>query len=279
MSLHEQTTLSHESYSYEPFAKLIKRIDSEFLSAARPSKDIAVLATGPGNDISLLYGLGKFLPEANVVGVDIDAAALTIADRRMQNEGILEAGHKVTFIHGSAESVPEIPDASQNLVVGLNFIHLTDAEKVIQEAARILKPGGTFMMNTAYEKNGAYPPGSDRMWGMVVILARMDLKRNHGISSFEEPVDLLKYSAEDFVTMAIDAGMSTMTNHHIYELNQSELEAIAGYEGFAEGAMPGIPVQISAPALVKGVEPMLKRFGKESAPRGWFSMIAHKDAA
>ena len=265
-------TENEPRHSYETFAAVTEPLDRALLEMAPRVQRATIFAPGPGEDFLKLRDLGKLAPGAQLTGVDLDETAIARAQELMAAEGM---GESVQLIHGNAEDVPAIATASQELVIALNFIHNADARKVIAEAGRILQPGGVFMMNTAYEKTGAFPPGTAIIWGSVVAGARRTLKETAGITEFAKPVDLLRHSADDYRTMIEEAGfLPPLTWHTDVELDQAALEAICGYREFALGAMPGIDPELSTRALIDAVGPTLTRANRQSAPRGWFSVVA-----
>lgn len=98
----------------------------------------AVLDVGCGTG-TLATWIKRAVPEAEVTGLDGDAAILAIARRKAAR-----AGADVRFDHALSDALP-YPDAGFDRVVSsLFFHHLTrDAkERTIAEIHRVLKPGG-----------------------------------------------------------------------------------------------------------------------------------------
>lgn len=91
---------------------------------------------GPGND---LVGFGHFSKPAHLIGVDVSAPALALAERRTQLHGIA-----VEFKH-IQEAPIRLPcdDASVDLVHSSGVIHHTpDPEGILREFRRVIRPNG-----------------------------------------------------------------------------------------------------------------------------------------
>ena len=77
----------------------------------------------------------------NVVGIDASDASLTIARRHDET-------NRVHYDVGDALALP-YPAASFDAVSAMDFLeHVEDPAAVIAEAARVLRPGGTFFFHT-----------------------------------------------------------------------------------------------------------------------------------
>ena len=82
-------------------------------------------------------------PSARIIGLDADAQALAIAERKKSRED-----HLIEFRLGDARALP-LEDASIDLVVSsLFFHHLNDPGKVqvLGEAFRVTRPGGALLV-------------------------------------------------------------------------------------------------------------------------------------
>jgi SAM-dependent methyltransferase len=88
---------------------------------------------GSGANAILLAGRG-----AAVVGVDISADLLRLAQRRLEIHGMAGAAH---FFVGSAHDLP-VESGSIDVVFGMAILHHLDLESVAREVHRVLRPGG-----------------------------------------------------------------------------------------------------------------------------------------
>lgn len=102
------------------------------------------LGCGRGRDALSLAG--RVGPGGHVYGVDLTAAMLEAARAAAVSAGI----ENVTFIHSSLESLA-LPDGVADWVVSncaLN--HASDKARVWAEIARVLKPGGRFVVSDIF---------------------------------------------------------------------------------------------------------------------------------
>jgi 2-polyprenyl-6-hydroxyphenyl methylase/3-demethylubiquinone-9 3-methyltransferase len=78
-----------------------------------------------------------------VTGVDPSGPSLEAAGEHAE-----ESGLKITYLRGIAEELP-FPDADFDLVYCCDTLeHVTDPDRAVGEAARVLKPGGYYLYDT-----------------------------------------------------------------------------------------------------------------------------------
>ncbi|GAA2653741.1 class I SAM-dependent methyltransferase [Paractinoplanes durhamensis] len=119
--------------------------ENEFLPASTPGDPIGIRASlaellGEGDELCLELGCGTGVHAAQLrelgwrpVGVDLSAGMLAYADNRLP------------VARGDAARLP-IADAALGAVVAM-MVHtdMPDYPAVLREAARVLRPGGTFV--------------------------------------------------------------------------------------------------------------------------------------
>jgi arsenite methyltransferase len=99
-----------------------------------------VLDLGSGAGLDVLLSARRVAPGGHAYGVDMTDEMLELANSNMKKAGVGNA----TFLKGSIESVP-LPDASVDVVISNCVINLAeDKGAVINEAFRVLRPGGLF---------------------------------------------------------------------------------------------------------------------------------------
>jgi SAM-dependent methyltransferase len=134
----------------DTFARLTRQATGPLLDAVdlRPGIRLLDIATGPGYVAAAAAARG-----ARVVGIDFSAPMVARAR---------ELNPAIEFQEGDAEEL-SFPDASFDAVV-MNFgiLHLARPERAMNEAARVLKPGGRFAF-TAWAK-----PGEAVGFGMIL---------------------------------------------------------------------------------------------------------------
>lgn len=95
--------------------------------------DICSALGGPGRHLAAMYG-------CRVIGVDATAAMVAEAQRRTEKAGLAD---QVSFRLGNALDLP-FRSSTFDIVWGQDaWCYVTDRERLISEAARVAKPGGT----------------------------------------------------------------------------------------------------------------------------------------
>jgi ubiquinone/menaquinone biosynthesis C-methylase UbiE len=103
--------------------------------------DDAVLEVGCGTGTTALRLTSSV---ARIVGTDISGEMIAIARDKAEKEGITNASFEV----GTPDAAPW-PDASFDVVLGFNLLHLVSARAAaIAGIHRLLKPGGHFITKT-----------------------------------------------------------------------------------------------------------------------------------
>src|SRR5712691_10669407 len=108
------------------------------LADLQPGERVLDLGSGAGLDV--LLSARRVAPGGHAYGVDMTNEMLAAANRNRDQAGVTNA----TFLKGSIEAIP-LPDASVDVVISNCVINLAeDKAAVIQEAFRVLRPGGRF---------------------------------------------------------------------------------------------------------------------------------------
>jgi SAM-dependent methyltransferase len=95
-------------------------------------RTVLEIGVGLGSDFVRFVRAG-----AKATGVDLTQRAVDLVERRLELEGL-----EATLLQADAEQLP-FPDASFEVVYSWGVLHHTpDADHALQEAVRVLRPGG-----------------------------------------------------------------------------------------------------------------------------------------
>ena len=116
--------------------KLWRRFAMKQMAIAPGARCLDV-ATGTGDfAIALARASG---PQGRVVGLDFCADMLAVGERKVARAGLCD---RMELVHGNAMALP-FPDSSfACATIGFGLRNVPDIGKVLEEMARVVKPGG-----------------------------------------------------------------------------------------------------------------------------------------
>ena len=175
-----------------------------------------VLDLGSGGGIDVLLSARRVGPTGKAYGLDMTDEMLALANENKRKAGATN----VEFLRGEIESIP-LPDNSVDVIISNCVINLSaDKQRVIEEAFRVLKPGGRFAVSDVVVR-GEVPDQVKRSMELWVGCIAGALEENEyrsllkaaGFSSIDiEPTRVYRLEdAEAFLTgSGVDAaGMSS----------------------------------------------------------------------
>ncbi|MFV1959899.1 MAG: methyltransferase domain-containing protein [Planctomycetota bacterium] len=112
------------------------------LGVRRPEPGARVLDLGCGCGVDVLVAARLVGSEGKAVGLDLSPEMIAFP-RAMASDDVPE---NASFVEGAVEHLP-FDDASFDMVTSNGVLNLaTDKDRVFREAARVLRPGGTFVV-------------------------------------------------------------------------------------------------------------------------------------
>jgi ubiquinone/menaquinone biosynthesis C-methylase UbiE len=281
----KKSSAHEDDVSFEPFARaeFYREINKELVERALATADAeqrnwetrrvidVACGTGAITRIVLDYWRKDRRP-GEVVAFDPDASALERAKRAVHSK-------VVQFVHGAAESLSNLACAA-DVVLFCNAIHLIeDKGPVVHQVRNALNMKGIFAFNTSFY-DGAYAEGSQRFYRMWMVRALQNLRRDNPdlrTDKGSKSMAMQWLDKDGYRDLLAREGFTVL--HEEERRADVPLESwkdISSYTGFASGALPGVPVQLSIPALKQAVSEVFDEMKLTTVPRNWFQVVAQR---
>jgi arsenite methyltransferase len=168
-----------------------------------------VLDLGSGGGIDVILSARRVGPTGKAYGLDMTDEMLALAQENMRKSGLTN----VEFLRGEIENIP-LPSNAVDVIISNCVINLSgDKNRVLQEAFRVLKPGGRFAVSDVVIR-GDLPDAirkSMELWvGCIAgALTEADYRGKLAAAGFTNvDVEVTRvYSVEDATTFLTNQGL------------------------------------------------------------------------
>jgi len=147
-----------------------RRVHARLRAALEGASPARVLDLGCGT-AQLTDDLRRRWPNATVVGLDLSADMLAAAQRRL--------GHTLPFVRANSAALPFAESSFDLVTSSLSYHWYPDAGRVLAQLARVIRPGGRFVLATLYS------PARSATLANMHLHSLADLRRDfeaHGFS-------------------------------------------------------------------------------------------------
>ncbi len=192
-----------------------------------------VLDLGSGGGIDVLLSARRVGPTGRAIGLDMTDEMLALAHKNQEAAGVTN----VEFVKGTMESMP-LPDASVDVIISNCVINLSaDKRLVMQEAFRVLKPGGRFAVSDIVHRSEmpARARANADLWCGCVSGA---------------------LSHAEYAALLSEAGFSAIDIEPTREYGEAEIRALAGAVGASDETQVATLAGSLMSAFIRATKPV-----------------------
>jgi len=162
----EHTMLHYPLYvkDSDSFIQAQKNLTDYCISLIMPLENKDVLEIGCGNGVQAIYIFANYNP-SRIIGIDLNKGNIDIANSEKERAEI----ENIHFLVDDAQNLAQIPSDSVDILLNIeSAFHYPDKPAFIREMARVLKPGGKFLIADilSTRKRGE---GLMKIWGKPMV--------------------------------------------------------------------------------------------------------------
>ena len=271
-------TQDARDYTFEAFAQhdfyravnehLVETTLATRASEPSPIRRALDLACGTGAVTQVLVDrVRRFREPVEVIAVDPSESALEKARRLV--------GNAAEFVRGTAQAFSSVA-SGVDVILFCNAIHLLpDKERVVTEVRSALNPGGVLGFNTSFYE-GCYADGTEKFYKLWMLRSLQLLKREANIKPDRSKVQAMRWLTADEYRDLVEQRGFVVEEMRTEEamMTCKSWQDISQYSEFAQGALPGVPLEVAVPVLQESVAQAYAELGIDELPRNWLQVVA-----
>lgn len=269
---------TENDYSFKAFSghAFFREVNAALLDRAglTPGTRVVDVACGSGLVTELILERIRGARDSVVVALDVSSSALREARERLAGA----AGEALQFVEARAEELSKTVGDLMDAVVFCNGIHyVEDKRALLREVRRVLRPGGVFAFNTSFF-DGAIPPETLAFYRRWMLRALRTLKERYDVLPDRTKVSARRQLTRDqYVEALVAEGFEPQyVDLMPAVLSEQGWVDISRFADFAQGTLPGVPVEQACEVLSDSVRSVFAELKLEGVPRNWLSVVAQR---
>ena len=270
-----------EEYTMAAFSELpfYREVNRRLVASAERrglGKYILDIGSGTGVVTKILAQALAKIREIKIFAIEPSESEISVAFHRLRDAGYESV---VEFVIAKVEELVSslrgrlLCDADSAFFC--NAIHMIeDKNAALDNIRELLHPGSVLALNTAFFE-GCQPPETGSFYRSWLMGCFRTLKQE-GVSWTREKVEARKQLTPPEICSLVANNGFTDVDLRIDNVRMplEGFEAISKYAPFAEGALPGVPLEIAVPTLQANVRPAYEKCGFTLVIRRWLQITA-----